>query len=51
MYEYGKKYEESQMKILRRLIMILFVGVVLAWGAGLQYEYLIEKENYSFEQI
>ena len=31
--------------------MILFVGCSFTWGAGLQYEYLIEKENYSFEQI
>ena len=31
--------------------MILFVGCSFTWGAGLQYEYLIEQENYSFEQI
>ena len=31
--------------------MILFVGCSFTWGAGLQYEYLIEEENYSFEQI
>jgi hypothetical protein len=31
--------------------MILFAGCSFTWGAGLQYEYLIEQENYSFEQI
>ena len=31
--------------------MILFVGCSFTWGAGLQYEYLIEQENYSFKQI
>ena len=31
--------------------MILFVGCSFTWGAGLQYEYLIEKENYSFEPV
>ena len=30
--------------------MILFVGCSFTWGAGLQFEYLIDNEEWTIEQ-